>query len=510
MTVACATVDDADADPIEIARAIAETTLRRNATSVDESGAWPEDSLRALQRAGLAGLVLPKEVGGLGGGLLSVALVCETLGRECASTAICFGMHLVGSAVLAAKATPSQRTRYLEPIARGEHLTTLALSESGTGSHFYLPETRITPTPAGYAIDGGKSFVTNGGYADSYVVSVAPPESSADAGEFSCVVIDAKAPGMLWRTGWQGWGLRGNTAHSVTFEHVQVLKDALLGEAGDEIWYVFNVVAPFFLVAMAGTYLGATAAALDAARAHILDRRYSHTGSSVAESTVVQHRVGELWARVQRTRSLIYDARRMGDAGEPDALAALCSAKAEVAEISDRVVADAMTPARVVVAALGDRDLLREQLRFVAQAHRVECVHRDPNAVTETVKRIVERRQSRARFERTIGVLNKRLRATEPVRRGEAAAVSSERSSTSRRSESRSPIAMAPSVSSTRSQSGFSERRTAKESGSRFGISFLRATGRRFARSSAQSTTGRLESERRSWSNVQTRRFTSR
>jgi alkylation response protein AidB-like acyl-CoA dehydrogenase len=330
-------------EAIEAAKGIAETTVRRNAVRVDADGEWPEENIRALQAAGLGGLVLPTEVGGRGGGLLSVAVICEALGKECPSTAICFGMHLVGAAVLGAKATPAQRDRYLEPIARGEHLTTLALSESGTGSQFYLPETTMARREGELILDGQKSFVTNGGFSDSYVMSVAPADSTADPGEFSCVVVDASTPGLRWSDGWAGWGMRGNAAASVDLEGARLPADRLLGDPGDEIWYLFNVVAPFFLVAMAGTYLGAAAAAFDVARAHTLERRHSHTGTLIAQNTLVQRRVGEMWAKVQRTRSLIYDACRLGDAGDPFALPALCSAKAEVSETAERIAADAMT-----------------------------------------------------------------------------------------------------------------------------------------------------------------------
>lgn len=354
-------------DAVEAAKEIAETIVRRNAVRVDADGAWPEENLRALQAAGLGGLVLPVEAGGRGGGLLSVALVCEALGRECPSTAICFGMHLVGSAVLAAKATPAQRTRYLEPIARGQHLTTLALSESGTGSHFYLPETKMARGGDELIVDGRKSFVTNGGFADSYVLSVAPADSAADAGEFSCIVVDAATAGVRWINGWHGWGMRGNAARTLDLEHVRLRRDALLGEPGDEIWYVFNVVAPFFLVAMAGTYLGATASAFEAARMHALERRHSHTGAAIAESSVLQHRLGEMWATLQRTRSLIYDACRKGDGGEPDALPALCSAKAEVAEAAERIASDAMT--LVGGRGYGEGHVLHRIYRDIRAAH---------------------------------------------------------------------------------------------------------------------------------------------
>ena len=72
---------------------------------MDQTGSWPEPGIQALLSAGLGGLVVTTQQGGLGQGLLATAQVCEVIGRECASTAICFGMHLVGSAVISAKAT---------------------------------------------------------------------------------------------------------------------------------------------------------------------------------------------------------------------------------------------------------------------------------------------------------------------------------------------------------------------------------------------------------------------
>jgi alkylation response protein AidB-like acyl-CoA dehydrogenase len=97
--------------------------------------------------------------------------IAETIGRESGSTALCYAMHCVGTAVLGAKATEYQKQQYLEPIARGEHITTLALSEPGTGIHFYIPQSRLTAQGDEYRMDGTKSFITNGGHCDSYVVS---------------------------------------------------------------------------------------------------------------------------------------------------------------------------------------------------------------------------------------------------------------------------------------------------------------------------------------------------
>lgn len=329
-------------DLVERASRIAADVLKSQTEQVDRDGVWPAAGIRALLDAGFGGLVVPIECGGLGHGLLAVARVCEVLARECPSTAISLGMHFVGSAVISAKATPEQRRRFLEPIARGEHLTTLALSEPGTGSNFYIPETTIERTAEGYSIQGTKAFVTNGGHADSYVVSVAPIEPGR-VGEFSCVMVEEGAPGMKWGGEWNGWGMRGNSARTVELDGVKIPRQHLIGEEGDEIWYVFNVVTPYFLMAMAGTYLGLAARAIDEGRDHLISRRHTHNQTALSETPIVQHRMGELWAAVHRTRTLIYDAADKGEAGHPDALLALCSSKAEVADVAERVAAEVMT-----------------------------------------------------------------------------------------------------------------------------------------------------------------------
>jgi len=331
-------------DILEIAREIALKELAPGAQQVDAEGLWPERQLRALLEAGLGGLVIPADLGGHGHGLLAVAKVCEVLGRYCGSTAMCFGMHLVGSAVLAAKATERQREQYLKPIARGEHLTTLSLSEPGTGSHFYIPEAELTKDDDGdYRLNGTKSFVTNGGHADSYVVSVVIPTPEALVGNFSCVVIPNEDPGIRWQAPWDGMGMRGNASRNVEISNLRVPKEDLLGEPGDQIWYVFEVVAPYFLTAMAGTYLGIAGVAVEEVTAHLKERIHSHSGASLAKQPVMQHRLGTLWARVESARQLIYSAAVKGEAGAADAQLSLLSAKAEVGGCVVDVVNEAMT-----------------------------------------------------------------------------------------------------------------------------------------------------------------------
>jgi alkylation response protein AidB-like acyl-CoA dehydrogenase len=333
---------------------------------VTDSGVWPEEALRALQSS-LGGLVVPREDGGAGLGLRALVGVCEVLGQACASTAISFGMHNVAAAVIAAKPTERQRKEFLRPIAAGEHLTTLALSEPGTGAEFWLPQTRLVSHGEGWLVNGEKSFVTNGSKADSYVVSTVAADPGAPAGEFSAVVVWGDNPGLSFHGAWEGIGMRGNSSLGARLEDVELGPDALLGATGDQIWYVFEVVAPFFLTAMAGTYLGVAEAALTEATEHLKTRRHGHTGRSISSQPVLQHRLGSLWAEVQATRRLVYWAAEEAESGGPDALPALASAKAQVADTATAVVNDAMT----LVGGIGyrDRHPLERHLRDSRAAH---------------------------------------------------------------------------------------------------------------------------------------------
>src|SRR3569833_1762339 len=103
---------------------------------------------------------------------------------------------------------------------------------------------------------------------------------------------------------------------------VRVPRSNLQGKEGDQIWNIFNVVTPNFLMAMAVTFLGVATTSLDEARKHLIRRYHPHTGSNLAQASVLQHRLGTLWATQERPRQLTYHAAASFAAGAPDALAA--------------------------------------------------------------------------------------------------------------------------------------------------------------------------------------------
>ncbi|HSJ06403.1 MAG TPA: acyl-CoA dehydrogenase family protein [Longimicrobiales bacterium] len=326
------------------AREVAQDVVRASVEREDREAAWPAASMKALADAGLMGLLVPTGHGGHGLGMTALAAVSQEIARESPSTALCFAMHCVGTAVIAARPTPAQARDLLEPIARGEHITTLALSEPGSGSQFWLPATRLARTADGYAVHGTKSFVTNGSHADSYVVStVAADGAGAGDGTFSLVVVDGSAAGLCWQDAWHGLGMRANSSRTVQLQDVHVPADRLLGRPGDQLWYVFEIVAPYFLMAMAGTYLGIAVECVEEARDHLGSRRHAHTGELLGASPLLAHRLGELWIRMDAARQLVYTAARRADAGDPDSLVPVFACKAAASKAAVDIANEAMT-----------------------------------------------------------------------------------------------------------------------------------------------------------------------
>jgi isovaleryl-CoA dehydrogenase len=322
---------------------ISEEEIAPYAEQVDAQARWPEEGMRALQEKGLMALHVPRRFGGMEEGMLALVVACESIGQHCSSTALCFGMHCVGTAVIAAKATRHQEEHYLRAIAEKRHITTLSLSEKGIGSHFYLPQTSLRREGDTFVVNGEKAFVTSGGHADSYVVNTLASDGGHDEGEFSCLIVDAETPGLTWGQPWTGFGMRGNSSRTLSLQDARIPARNLLGEAGDQVWYMFEVVVPFFLTAMSATYLGIAQAALDLTIQHMKTRRYEHSGERLESFEPLQKRIAHLWTEIEKSRLLLYAAAELGDRGDQNAIAPTLAAKADIARtvalVTDEAVA---------------------------------------------------------------------------------------------------------------------------------------------------------------------------
>jgi len=299
--------------------------VAEDAAAVDRERRFPRASLEALGEAGLLGLAVPAEHGGLGSGLSELAAACEAVGGACASTGMTFLMHAV-TATTIASGGGERAGELLRAMASGEQLGTLAFSERGTGAHFYAPELRAERDGDGRVrISGRKSFVTSGGEADVYLVLVQGAEG------VDCYAVERNAPGVSFDGSWHGLGMAGNSSIAMTLDGVEVGDADRIGAPGAGGELVFGVVAPWFLVGLAAVNVGIAAAAQEAAVAHAAGRAYAD-GSTLAEVQAIQHQLAGMDLLTRQARLLVRDAAALGDAADDGALVPIMEAKVAATE----------------------------------------------------------------------------------------------------------------------------------------------------------------------------------
>ena len=319
---------------LEAIEQIINDVIAPNAVETDRNGAYPRAALQAMGKAGLLGLI-SKEVGGMGHAHRAAVEVVERIGNACASTGMVVCMHYAGTAVI--EAYGQRETR--EAIARGEHVTTLAFSESGSRSHFWAPLSTATKTANGIQLDAKKSWATSAGQADSYVWSSKP---LAAEGASSIWLVPMNAVGLSIKAPFDGMGMRGNFSSPVTADGVIVDENALLGEDGKGFDVMMGVVLPYFQLMNAGVSLGITDSAIQKSVEHLTTTKLEHLNQALNESPTNRAYLAKMKIKADMLRTLLYDTVSALENGREDAMLRVLQIKAAAGETATEVTDLAM------------------------------------------------------------------------------------------------------------------------------------------------------------------------
>jgi alkylation response protein AidB-like acyl-CoA dehydrogenase len=320
---------------IEDIERISEEIITPAAAEIDATGTFPRAAITAMGKAGLLGLVSGKEVGGLGEGHRAAARVVERVARECASTAMVVCMHYCGAAVIEAFGQRDARVS----VARGEHVTTLAFSESGSRSHFWAPMSTAVSVNGAVRLDAKKSWATSAGHADSYVWSSRP----LSAGGASTIwLVPAKAEGLSVGAPFNGLGLRGNSSSPLLADGVTIDADAMLGADGQGFDIMMGTVLPYFQLMNASVSLGVSESATQKTVAHLASTRYEHLNQTLAELPTNRAHLARMKIKVDLLRALLDDALAALEGGRADAMLRTLESKAAAAETAIEVTDLAM------------------------------------------------------------------------------------------------------------------------------------------------------------------------
>ena len=286
---------------VDAAVAVADSDLAPRAAAVDRDATFPKEAIAALGARGLLGLNVPKEYGGHGEGLRTIAAVIDVAAQRCSSTAMVYLMHLCGIACYAA--APEKTASLLRAAAAGRHLSTLAFSETGSRSHFWAPVSRATSNGNGAVrISAQKSFVTSAGHADGYVVSTLATDATKPVESSIYFVLNGDA-GISASGTWRGLGLRGNASAPMKLDNVVVGADRALTASGKGLDMMLGIVLPLFQVGSAAVGIGIAEAAVQASIAHVTHARFEESNSSLRDLPTLRAQIAQMRLETDRARA---------------------------------------------------------------------------------------------------------------------------------------------------------------------------------------------------------------
>ena len=271
---------------------LCEREMRANAKRSDDELLFPRRNLELLGEHGFLALTVPEEYGGLGEGHVAYAMTCETIARYgCASTAMCYVMHIGAVQAIMLRPTPELIDRYIRPLNSGK-IGTLSYSDPETGSHFWYPvSSGAERVNGGFKVRKKASWTTSGGFADFYVVQTTSPDFSG-YDDLSVFVIDGEhvqAQPSLW----DALGLRGNQSGPIEVPEVEVPGEQIVGPVGDGAASNDESVDPWFLTGSSSVWNGIAMGAIDIAKRHTTRKRHVDVGLRVADYPTIQDYIGE-------------------------------------------------------------------------------------------------------------------------------------------------------------------------------------------------------------------------
>ena len=263
--------------------------------------------LRRCGELGLLGTDVPEAYGGLQLDKVSSAVIASRLGQA-GSFSTSFGAQ-TGLAILPIRTfgTEEQKTKYLPKLVSGEWVGAYCLSESGSGSDALgAKTTAVQQADGSFVLNGEKMWITNGGFADLYIVF-----AKVDGEHFTAFIVERGFHGVSSGKEEHKMGLLGSSTTPVILQDAKVPAENLLGEVGKGHKVAFNVLN-FGRFKLGASTVGGSQGALGEAAGYAAARQ--QFGQPIANFGAIKHKLGEMTVRAYAIESMVYRTAGLIDA----------------------------------------------------------------------------------------------------------------------------------------------------------------------------------------------------
>ena len=295
-------------------RAFAEKEIAPHVMEWDEAGVFPKDVVKKLGEMGLMGVIFPEKFGGSGMGYVEYVLAVGELSRVDGSVGIIVASHnsLCTNHIMIA-GNDAQRTKWVTRLASGEWLGAWGLTESGSGSDAGGMRTFAEKVDGGWKLNGSKTFITNGSYADCALVLAVTDKEKKTHGGISAFLIEKGTPGFRPGRKENKLGLRASDTSELIFEECFIPDDHLVGEVGAGFKDAMKVLDGG-RISIAALALGMGRGALDAAKHYSQERR--QFGKAISSFQAIQFKLADMATQLDAAWLLTMRAAQMKDQGK--------------------------------------------------------------------------------------------------------------------------------------------------------------------------------------------------
>jgi alkylation response protein AidB-like acyl-CoA dehydrogenase len=320
-----------------LTRDFVQQEVEPHAAEWDREHRFPRELFAKLADLGLMGACVPDEYGGAGADFLAYILVLEELSRGDAGVGVTVAVHTSAVTLpLLAFGTDEQRSRFVPPLARGEHLGAFCLTEPEAGSDAGSIRTRAEPDGDGWRITGTKQWITNGRHAGTFLLFARTDPDTPGARGVSAFVLDAEHVRITRDE--EKLGLNSSVTNDLVVEGAQVGRDRLLHDEGKG-FHVAMATLDGGRIGIAAQAVGIAQAAYDVAREYAKERHAF--GRSIGEFQAIQQKLADMSTEIDAARLLTYRAAVLKDRGEPHTEAG-AKAKLYASEMARRQTAEAI------------------------------------------------------------------------------------------------------------------------------------------------------------------------